>query len=364
MRTLLITADFPPKQGGAARYYSKLFKSFPRGSLMILAEEDKKSDSFDAGYPHPIIRKHFFTASPKLFPRWMSLFWFLDRIIRKYDIERICVGQVLPIGHVARIVKNFYGIPYYVFVHGMDIAQEMNLRRKMSIKGILKNADGIITNSEFTKNLLCQYNVPLEKTCVITPCPGIAPPLNPPPSKGGNGEVILTVGRLVKRKGIDNLIKAFSELEHDDAILQIAGSGPEKENLEQLTRDLGIQDRVCFFDDPSDEKLSVLYAGCDIFALPARGIRGDIEGYGIVCLEANSFGKPVVASRAGGLTEAVINEETGLLVDPENIEDIARASKRLLDNPELRERLGLAGKARAEKDFKWEDRTKQLQEFL
>jgi phosphatidylinositol alpha-1,6-mannosyltransferase len=133
----------------------------------------------------------------------------------------------------------------------------------------------------------------------------------------------------------------------------IVGEGPQGSHLRTLVKTLGLEDNVIFVGQVKEDELGAYYAACDVFAMVSRDIpeKGDVEGFGIVYLEANLFGKPVVAGRSGGVPDAVLNEQTGLLVNPHDPQEVASAIVRLLRDPELAERLGTNGRNRVRDEF-------------
>jgi phosphatidylinositol alpha-1,6-mannosyltransferase len=163
--------------------------------------------------------------------------------------------------------------------------------------------------------------------------------------------VVLTVGRRVERPGHDLVIRALTALEEQSVRYVIAGTGPEEGRLRRLVEALGVRDRVLFTGHVPDEDLPGLYAACDVFVMPSRalGARDGIEGFGTVFLEAGACAKPVIGGWSGGVSEAVEDGVTGLLVDPHDPEALAEALRRLLRDPELRRRMGEAGRTRAER---------------
>ena len=140
----------------------------------------------------------------------------------------------------------------------------------------------------------------------------------------------------------------------------IIGDGPYKEKLEFLIIQFKLEKNILVLDKISDEKLKVYYNLADLFVMPSRDIKGDVEGFGIVYLEANSFGLPVIAGRSGGVMEAVLDNETGLLVDPENEEDVYTKIVEVFTNQELYNKLSVNGKIRAEKEFRWDIQVEKL----
>jgi phosphatidylinositol alpha-1,6-mannosyltransferase len=174
--------------------------------------------------------------------------------------------------------------------------------------------------------------------------------------------VVMSVSRLVERKGHSHVLKALRQVR--DSVPEfhylIVGDGPERKNIEQLVADLGLGRQVTVVGGVSGEDLGKFYNLCDLFVLANRDVEGDVEGFGMVFLEANACGKPVLGGRTGGTSEAVIEGSTGLLVDPEDIDQIASALRLLISDAALRERLGAAGLARVRADFSWDTRTEQL----
>jgi len=169
--------------------------------------------------------------------------------------------------------------------------------------------------------------------------------------------VVLTIARLVERKGIDVVIKAMPMVLEaiPNVVYLVIGLGPYKGKLERLARDLGLEGRVIFVGHVSDEELPLYYCACDVFVLVSRTLtdKGEMEGFGIVYLEAGACGKPVVAGRGGGVEEAVEDGVTGLLVDPLDVGEIAEAIVRILKDKELAKRLGENGRKKAMKQPDW-----------
>jgi phosphatidylinositol alpha-1,6-mannosyltransferase len=168
---------------------------------------------------------------------------------------------------------------------------------------------------------------------------------------------------LVKRKGFDTVIQALPEARKyaPELVYVYAGDGPEKVSLKNAAK--GVKEVICLGSISEDDKWAWLRA-CDIFIMPARNINGDFEGFGIVYLEANLCGKPVIAGNSGGVKDAVKTTYTGLMVNPENTEDIANNIITLAKNKELREQMGENGRKRAVEEFKWENNIKQIHSII
>jgi len=181
-----------------------------------------------------------------------------------------------------------------------------------------------------------------------------------------NKLILLTVGRLVKRKGVDMVLESLPKIleKNPDLIYVIAGDGPELENIKNIIANLKLEKNVLIIQNPTDKDKNAWYEICDIFIMPARNIDGDFEGFGIVYLEANLAGKPVIAGNSGGVGDAVKNNINGLLVDPENSKEITTAILNLIENKNLREKLGEHGRERAIKNFNWEKQIKIIYNLI
>jgi len=325
MRTLLYTQEYPPFKGGIANYYGYLVANWPEPeSIFVLAKKC-----------HGRYRQYF------------SQLYGLARAVWKNKIDYILVGQILPLGPVAHLWWRLSKTKYAVFFHGMDLAFALKHPRKAWLtKLVLKDAHRIICANNYTAELL-RANFPGLESKTIVSNPGVSE--YPERVKldffrNESEPLILSIGRLVKRKGFASVIKALPKGCH----YVIIGQGPELENLKELAGP-----EVNFIGQVSEaEKWSWLEA-CDLFIMPASDLEGDFEGFGIVYLEANLVAKPVIAGDSGGVRDAVEDGFNGLLVDPNDPRAIQAAIQKLIADPELRQRLGRQGRERALKEFNW-----------
>jgi phosphatidylinositol alpha-1,6-mannosyltransferase len=162
----------------------------------------------------------------------------------------------------------------------------------------------------------------------------------------GSGPLLLTAARLVRRKGIDTVLAALPEIARrvPGVRYAVVGSGPEREHLEKLGRELGVAERVIFLGKLPDRDVVMAYNACDVFVMPARFEHPSVEGFGLVFREANACGKPVVGSRTGGIVDAIEDGRTGLLIEPDASDTLARAVLRLLEDPAYAAKLGEQGR--------------------
>lgn len=344
MKSLLLTSEFPPFKGGVANYYGHLVNSWPdKDGISVINHQ-----------------RHWLLALPKL-----------HRALKKYPETFALIGQVLPLGTVAYLEYLIKPYNYGVFLHGMDFTLAMSRPRKKWLMSLsLNRSQKIICANSYVASLVKTWQPKLADKIIIVN-PGVAEtsmnrlenvaPLLQDKYLSEDKVTLLSLGRLVKRKGVDNTIKALASL---DEVTRakisyiVVGAGEADNYLKNLANSLQVE--VTFTGEVSDlEKWSFLSL-CDIFIMPARQIKGDFEGFGIVYLEANLYGKPVIAGRSGGVSDAVVHQETGLLIDPENINELAAAIKSLVDNPDERLRLGQLGRERVLRDFSWPNQIKKL----
>lgn len=379
-KSLLVTSVFPPTSGGIEDYLYNIAKRLPKDKISVLAPtctiEGKKLDykDFDSKQNFKICRKRFFF--PRFIkPGWLSMIRNCLRIAKEEKIELIQCGQCYPTGLAGLYTKKRLSIPYIVYIHGLDLigflGDEVRERR---IKAILENADKIVANSNYTKDLILKLGDFSEKIEVINPALDLKKYSEIDKAKARaklglkDQKIILTVGRLVKRKGVDMAIKSLSKVcnKVSDILYVIVGSGPYEKELKNLVKKFKLEDKVRFEDRVEDKVLPYYYAACDIFCMPSRFVKeeGSVEGFGIVYLEASLYGKPVIGGKTGGVEDAVIDGETGLLVDPENVNEIAQALIKLLTDQELSNKLGVQGRERVLREFDWDKQIEKVKDLL
>jgi len=371
MKSLLFTIEFPPQKGGISKYYENICEYLPAEKISVLTSHEINDKKFDDKQKYTIYRKNLICALP-IWPKWIFSFFHLWKTVKKGKIDIILVGQILPLGTVAYIYKKIFKMPYGIFIHGMDIQMaQRNLRKAKLAKKILNNAKFIIANSKYTKKLVIKQEINESKIQVVYPIVNTQSytkqNTNEHESKGEiHQPCLLTIGRLVKRKGQDMVIKALPKvLEKLPGVKYImAGEGPDHDYLRELAQKHGVKDNVIFTGEISEEEKYQLYENCDIFIMPSRDIKGDVEGFGIVYLEAGLYEKSVIAGRSGGVVEAVLNGETGITVNPEDINEIANAVIKLLADHTLANKLGVQGRERASNEFNKEKQIGKIEKLL
>lgn len=362
-KTLLVTIDFPPDMGGVATYWKNVSLDMPSDKLVVLTVG--KTNQSDNCYKCRVIRKNLFFCF--FWPKWIRGVWHIYRVYKKEKCDQILVGQILPIGAMVFVLNKVLGVPYFVQIYGMDLLKAKQKKRKYKFaQAILKNAKIIFVNSNAIGEIVRDYSDQELESIVIYPIPKFDTNVDQKIRKDiirknclNGKKVVLTVGRLVARKGQDMTIKAMDKVwkTFSDVVYVIAGDGADRQRLEKLA---GKSERIIFTGGVSDQEKNAWLSVADIFCMPARQSKDDIEGFGIVYLEANSFGIPVIGGNSGGVTEAVIHNKTGVLVDPTNVEEIADLIMVLLSNVAYAKTLGQTGLNRVRNSLTWDKNIHRL----
>ena len=363
-RHVFIVNDFPPIIGGQSSYLYHLCRALPPEEILVLAPACKDTSAFDRAQAFRIVRKPYLWRIPgveKIVKILFPLFWVRDLVKKEKPVLLHC-AHVLSTGFVGLCMKKLTGLEYVVYTHSADILEyQHHVLLRSWLKRILSGAKYVVTNSGFTRARLEELGVALEHI-IISP-PRIDPSEFDAPldavawlEKSGlrGRRILLSINRLVARKGNDTVIKAMPSLlkKFPDLTYVVFGAGPCLGMLRRLVRDLGLERAVMFIHD-GDEARRVLLASCEIFVMVSRDIkaRGDVEGFGVVYLEAGACGKAVVAGDSGGVRDAVEDGMTGFLVDPEDPAAVGSAIARLLMDPALAVGMGAYGRARVHEKF-------------
>jgi phosphatidylinositol alpha-1,6-mannosyltransferase len=377
MTTLLLTEIFPPKTGGSGRWFREIYRRLPRREYVIAAGEDPRQDAFDSGHDLRVVRL------PLRLPEWGLLsraglcgYWSALRrllpLLRAADVRMIQCGRCLPEGLMARALKALTGVPYACYVHGEDVAGAGTSRElRWLVRRVLRGADYLIANSRSTERLLLDgWKMPSDRVRLLHPGVDTERFVPAAPDVGvrtalawGTRSVILTVGRLQKRKGHDRMILALPAIRRTvpDVLYVIAGDGEEMPYLEGLVAREKLAEQVQFLGEIDDAKLVRCYQQCDLFVLPNRQVGVDIEGFGMVLLEAQACGRPVVAGASGGTAETMHVPETGRLVCCDDPAPLAALVADLLADRVLLARMGAAARAWVVERFDWSALARQAE---
>lgn len=363
MKIWIIAENWPPRVGGIERYITEIASHLAKNGHEITVFAPPLSTNIPG---IPIVTSRIFW--PLIKPSWMPFALFLCGRALLQRPEAIICGKALFEGRVARILKKLMGIPYIVCTYAMEIATwKSHIKTSTQTSHVLHDASRVLVMNQQTKKSVIALGAHEDR--VVFLYPGIDPEKmelkNNPEEVLKKYDItapyILTVARLVKRKGIDDLLQAGAKLKTAIQII-IVGDGPERSNLEQLAQELHAPAK--FLGAISDEDVHALYARATVFALTPKELPDDYEGFGIVYNEAAFFGLPIVGTITGGVPEAVLDNETGILAQPNNPESIAQAITTLLDNPDKATHYGEMGKNRVMKEFQWSSIIKKLESIL
>jgi phosphatidylinositol alpha-1,6-mannosyltransferase len=375
MPALLLTEVFPPTNGGSGRWFWEIYRRLPRTDVVVAAGRHPRQEEFDRTHDLRLHRLRW------IMPTWGLLHWRavwmqmsryvrMRRVARGEGIQAVHIGKCLPEGIIALALKWLQGLPFLCYVHGEELNMAESSRElRVLTRAVLRNAGVVVANSQNTARILREeWKVP--EGCIRILHPGVdttrfvpAPRSREVRARLGWGErpVILTVGRLQKRKGQDHLILALKQIRRavPDVLYAIVGDGEERDHLRALVAQEGLQDHVQFRGEPVDAELVQCYQQCDLFALPNRQVNKDIEGFGMVLLEAQSCGKPVIAGASGGTAETMRIPETGRVVCCDGPDLLADLVIDWLGKPAMRSAMGEAARAWAVARFDWEALTRE-----
>ncbi len=369
-KRLLITLTFPPDTGGMQSFaYQRCLRA--GDAPVVLAPWHPNCDVFDVAQPFPILRWRPVARNMCGMKRVGQLIQPLllgHLLLRRGGFDAIECWQPLPLGLIGGLLKRIHRLPLIVWSHGSDLLRVQRVPAgRQVLCWTLSQADRLIANSRATKRQMERLGQGPARIQVITPPvehERFHPEVDPTTVRlrRGLGRVptILTVARLVEKKGVDTVLQALPFVLNGfpDVKYLVVGDGPLRRKLQALADELGVAEHVVFVGavDHSSPELPGYYSACDVYVMPSRTLpdQGEVESFGISYLEAGACGKPVVAGRGGGTAEAIEDGVTGLLVDPWDPEDVAQAIIRLLEDRELAQRLGMAGRQRALREPAWE----------
>ncbi len=370
-RTLLVTNDFPPRAGGIQSYVQALSERLPAEKLVVYAPAWPGAAEFDAAQPFPVIRHpgSLMLPVPSVAHRAAAL-------IREHRLTAVWFGAAAPLALLTPTLRRAGIVRAIASTHGHEVGWSMAPVARQALSAIGRNVDVVTYISRYTRS---RISAALGPRAALEYLPsGVDTATFAPDPVGrarvraefglGDRPVILCVSRLVARKGQDMLIRALPAVLRTvpEAVLLIVGEGPDRSRLDRLAAGLGVSDHVVFVGAVPWNQLPAHYAAADVFAMPCR-TRGkglDVEGLGIVYLEASATGLPVVAGASGGAPEAVLPGETGVVVDGRDVPSLTRAVADLLSDPDRAAEWGRTGRAWVARSWSWQRSADRLAELL
>lgn len=378
-KTLIVTNDFPPRPGGIQAFLHNMALRLDPGQIVVYASTWKRSPegiaataAFDAEQPFTVVRDRttMLLPTPRVTRR-------ATQLLRIHGCTSVWFGAAAPLGLMAPALRRAGARRLVATTHGHEAGWAQLPAARQLLGRIGETTDTITYLGEYTRSRIATALSPEAAGRMVQLPPGVDEKTFHPDSGGdlirarlrlSDRPVVVCVSRLVPRKGQDTLILALPAILErvPDAVLLIVGGGPYRKELEQLAVRTGVADSVHFTGPVPWDELPAHCGAGDVFAMPCRTRRGglDVEGLGIVFLEASATGLPVVAGDSGGAPDAVLDGETGWVVRGGSAEETADRIVTLLLDPELRQRMGERGRAWVEEKWRWDLLAERLRALL
>ncbi|MGW5092988.1 glycosyltransferase family 4 protein [Streptomyces nodosus] len=378
-KTLVVTNDFPPRPGGIQAFLHNMALRLDPGRLVVYASTWKRgregvemTAAFDAEQPFTVVRDRttMLLPTPGATRRAVGL-------LREHGCTSVWFGAAAPLGLMAPALRRAGAERLVATTHGHEAGWAQLPAARGLLRRIGESTDTITYLGEYTRSRIASALTPQAAARMVQLPPGVDERTFHPGSGGDevrarlgltDRPVVVCVSRLVPRKGQDTLIRAMPRVlgKQPDTVLLIVGGGPYERDLRRLADETGVAHAVRFTGAVRWAELPAHFGAGDVFAMPCRTRRGglDVEGLGIVYLEASATGLPVVAGDSGGAPDAVLDGETGWVVRGGSAEEIADRVVTLLGDPELRRRMGERGRRWVEEKWRWDLLAERLKELL
>ena len=371
-RTLVVTNDFPTRQGGIEAFVAALADRFPPGEVVVYTASMPGDAAYDAELPYPVVRDRATTLLPTRRVRHDVVAAF-----REHGCDRVLFGASAPLGLLAPALRAAGARRIVALTHGHEVWwARMPVTRRL-LRRIGDDVDDLTYISDWCRDEIGRALSPAGRAKQRRLAPGVDPDRFRPGCGGAevrgslgldaDAPLVVTASRLVERKGQDVLVEAWPAVRQvvPDARLLVVGDGPHRRTLEHRVRTLGLHDAVTFVGARAWKDMPPYFDAADVFAMPSRTrLHGlEPEGLGIVFLEAAACGKPVLVGRSGGAPDAVDDGVTGFVVDPTDPAEIAARLCDLLTDPARARAMGALGRERVVRDWRWEQDAATCQEY-
>jgi phosphatidylinositol alpha-1,6-mannosyltransferase len=372
MHVLVITNDLPPRVGGIQYYVDQLCRGLVRAGdrVSVYGSTSTGWQRWDGDAPYTVVREPTSVLLPT-----PTVLRHAVAMVERLRPDVVVFGAAFPLGLMGPQLRRRTGVPYVAFTHGLEVSSARLPGGAAVLRRIGRDASAVTFVSRWCRDLLQPGFGPGPRYALLPPA--VDPADFHPDVDGtevrrrhevGDDPVVVCVSRMVERKGQDQLIRALPGLRRrvPGARLLLVGDGPFRDDLVELARSVGVERHVAFAGQVSDDELPAHYAAGDVFAMPCRERRGglEVEAFGIVFIQAQGVGRPVVAGDIGGVPDALLDGTTGLLVDGTSVDAVTDALAAVLGDPERATRMGAEASRFVASGFTWDRRTEQLRELL
>jgi phosphatidylinositol alpha-1,6-mannosyltransferase len=375
-KIICITNDFGPRAGGIETFVMGLIERLPQGSVTVYTSQQGDTSVYDQNWFDQFGVKVIRDKSKILLPT-PRVARAVKRLIAKERIEVVFFGAAAPLAVMAKGLRKAGARKIVSLTHGHEVWWSKLWPFKWAIRFIGNHVDHLTYLGDFTRTEISRSLSASAVSAMVKIAPGIDTDHFTPQSSGAelreslglaNKKVIVCVGRLVHRKGQDSLISSLPQIlqHHSDAHLLLIGTGPYQKHLEDLAKKFSVQDSITFIGRIQYADLPRYISVGDIFAMPSRSrLAGlEVEGLGIVYLEASACGLPVIAGKSGGAPDAVLEGETGITVDGRDPAETARAVNTLFDDPIRAKEMGQRGREWIISNWRWDSWSAKFIELL
>ncbi len=372
-RTLVVTNDFPTRQGGIEAFVLALCQRMPASEVVVYTAAMPGDRAYDSTLPFPVVRD----PASRLLPT-PSLARRTGEVLRAEDCDRVLFGAAAPLGLLAASLRDAGAERLVALTHGHETWWARVPVARQALRRIGRTTDTLTYLGEYTRSVIAPALAPDDAARMARLTPGVDADTFAPGSGGEvvrkqlgiqpDQPVVVCVARLTERKGQDMLIRAWPHVRRDipDAVLLVVGDGPHRGALERLAATEGVQDDVVFAGAVPWTDIPPYFDAGSVFAMPCRTRLGGLEpeALGIVFLEAQASGLPVVVGDSGGAPDAVLHGETGYVVDPYNPVAVAAKVVALLGDPARARAMGERGRAWVRESWTWDASVATLRRLL
>jgi phosphatidyl-myo-inositol dimannoside synthase len=371
-KTLVVTNDFPPRRGGIQSFVHALATRLPAGSVAVYAPSWEGAAEFDARQPMPVIRHPTSLMLPV-----PSVARRATAALQEYGCDRVLFGAAAPLGLLAPALRRAGAKRIVAITHGHEAGWAALPAARGLLHRIGDAVDVLTYLGEYFRVRLARALSADAAARMVRLAPGVDVAAFHPGAGGAAirqrlglraQPVVLCVSRLVPRKGQDTLLRAWPAVvaAAPDARLLLVGSGPFGKNLRQLAERLRVTGSVHFAGAVPGQELPAYYDAADVFAMPCRTRRGglDVEGLGIVYLEASATGLPVIGGDSGGAPDAIRDGESGYVVPGRSVTAVADRIIGLITDPDRARAMGEKGLAWVQQEWRWDLVARRLEQIL